>query len=379
MKTWPTKKLGEVCEIIGGGTPKTAISEYWNGDIVWITPKDLGKLENGEIFDSSKKISKEGLKKSSARLLPKGTVVLSSRAPIGYVAIASIPLATNQGCRNFVCGNNIYNHYLYYFLKSSTNLLNSLGSGSTFSEISGSRLKQLEIPLPPLEIQRKIVAKLEGLLGKIKEAKRLRAEAEDAVQNLLPAELHKIFSEGKKKEWEEKELGDVLDYEQPTKYIVNSVDYSNEYKIPVLTAGKTFILGYTNEKDNIFSVEELPVIIFDDFTTAIKFVDFPFKVKSSAMKILRAKKEKVNTNFLFYIMQTLKLNHDTHKRYWISEYSNIKIPLPPIAEQKKIVAYLDSLFEKTKQIQTLQFQTAADFTNLEQSILHKAFSGELIK
>jgi len=107
------------------------------------------------------------------------------------------------------------------------------------------------------------------------------------------------------------------------------VDYDDKYATPVLTAGKTFILGYTNEKDGIFN-KNLPVIIFDDFTTSIKFVDFPFKVKSSAMKILHTKKNRVDIKFLYYAMQKIKFVNNEHKRYWISEYSKIKIPLPSI-------------------------------------------------
>ena len=140
--------------------------------------------------------------------------------------------------------------------------------------------------------------------------------------------------------WQMVELGEVLDYEQPTKYIVHSVDYDDSYSIPVLTAGKTFILGYTNEKDGILK-KNLPVIIFDDFTTAIKFVDFPFKVKSSAMKILNANKDKADIKFLFYVMQKIKFVSHKHKRYWISEYSKIKIPLPPLKIQEQIVAKIE--------------------------------------
>ena len=134
------------------------------------------------------------------------------------------------------------------------------------------------------------------------------------------------------------ELGEVLEYEQPTKYIVNSVDYDNSYDTPVLTAGKSFILGYTNEKEGIFSSNKLPVIIFDDFTTATKLVEFPFKVKSSAMKILHANQKLADLKFVFYIMQDIKFNSSTHKRYWISEYSKIKTPLPSLAIQKQLVA-----------------------------------------
>jgi restriction endonuclease S subunit len=108
-----------------------------------------------------------------------------------------------------------------------------------------------------------------------------------------------------------------------------------------LTAGKTFILGYTNEKSGIFLQEKLPVIIFDDFTTASKFVDFPFKVKSSAMKILHAKKEKVDIKFAFHSMRRIKFSVNEHKRYWISQYSKIKIPLPPLSVQKEIVEQIE--------------------------------------
>jgi type I restriction enzyme M protein len=140
--------------------------------------------------------------------------------------------------------------------------------------------------------------------------------------------------------WPMVELGEVLDYEQPTRYIVSSEDYSDKYKIPVLTAGKTFILGYTNENTGICD-SDLPLIIFDDFTTATKLVDFPFKVKSSAMKILHAKKERANIKFLFYMMQNIDFSSNTHKRYWISQYSKINIPLPPLETQEQIVKELE--------------------------------------
>lgn len=136
-------------------------------------------------------------------------------------------------------------------------------------------------------------------------------------------------------------LGDILDYEQPTQYIVESVEYNNDYKTPVLTAGQSFILGYTNETQGIYN--KLPVIIFDDFTTASKYVDFPFKVKSSAMKILRVKNNDIaDLRYVYYMMQNIKFNSETHKRYWISEYSNEEIPLPPMSVQEEIVKELDA-------------------------------------
>ena len=135
-------------------------------------------------------------------------------------------------------------------------------------------------------------------------------------------------------------LGDVLEYEQPTKYIVDSVNYDDIFTIPVLTAGKSFILGYTDETTGLF--DNLPVIIFDDFTTAFHYVDFPFKVKSSAMKILKPVKERADIKYLYYKMQTISIDNDLHKRYWISKYSQIQIPLPPLPQQQKIAKILDA-------------------------------------
>ena len=168
-------------------------------------------------------------------------------------------------------------------------------------------------------------------------------------------------------EWQVKKLGEVLDYEQPTKYLVSSTDYKNEYPIPVLTAGKSFLLGNTNEESGIFPKDKLPVIIFDDFTTAIKFVDFPFKVKSSAMKILHAKKSMTDIRFMFYKMLTIKFPHNQHKRYWISECAKIEIPLPPLAAQKQIVERLDKIAE----VQKLNDGLIQKTDELFQSLLHK--------
>ncbi|BBB33008.1 type I restriction enzyme M protein [Thermotomaculum hydrothermale] len=156
----------------------------------------------------------------------------------------------------------------------------------------------------------------------------------------LTGDRYRVIEKRINQKWPMVKLGDVLIYEQPANYIVKSENYSNEFKTPVLTAGKTFILGYTNEEDGIFPKEKLPVIIFDDFTTARKFVDFPFKVKSSAMKILLAT-ERINIKYAFYIMQKINIDTTQHKRYWISEFSNLYIPLPPLEVQKEIVSEIE--------------------------------------
>ena len=149
--------------------------------------------------------------------------------------------------------------------------------------------------------------------------------------------------------WAWCQLDDILDYEQPTDYIVQTTNYSDLYKTPVLTAGKSFIIGYTNESKGIF--RKSPVIIFDDFTTESKYVNFEFKVKSSAMKILKANKL-VNLRYVFYHMSITKLIGESHKRYWISEYSKLHIPIPPYNEQNRIVQTIESIFRQLDSIAT---------------------------
>ena len=143
----------------------------------------------------------------------------------------------------------------------------------------------------------------------------------------------------------EYKLGDLLQYEQPGPFIVKSTKYNDKYVTPVLTPGKSFILGYTNESDGIYKVEGSKVIIFDDFTTASRLIDFDFKVKSSAMKILHtSNKELFDIDYLFYKLQTINIISDTHKRFWISEYSPLKVKIHTINEQKKIVEAINDAF-----------------------------------
>ena len=154
-------------------------------------------------------------------------------------------------------------------------------------------------------------------------------------------------------------LGDVADYEQPTKYLVNSTVYNDNYPTPVLTAGKTFILGYTNEDEGIYFASKSPVIIFDDFTTANKWVDFDFKAKSSAMKMITSKNEKFALlKYIYYWLNTLPNNQidGDHKRQWISNYANKLIPIPPLPVQTEIVKILDALTALTSELTLRQKQ-----------------------
>lgn len=169
----------------------------------------------------------------------------------------------------------------------------------------------------------------------------------------------------------EYELGDLLQYEQPGAYIVGSTEYNDSYAIPVLTAGKSFILGYTNETSGVF--DKLPTIIFDDFTTATQYVNFPFKVKSSAMKILHINTDLVLPKYIFYRMQVIQFDHSTHKRYWIQQYSKIKVGIPALPEQERIVARIEELFSQLDAgVETLK-KTKAQLAVYRQAVLKEAF------
>ena len=176
--------------------------------------------------------------------------------------------------------------------------------------------------------------------------------------------------------WAVTNFGTLLSYEQPTKYIVNNTNYKPTYKTPVLTAGKSFILGYTDETDDIF--DDLPVIIFDDFTTESKYVDFAFKVKSSAMKILHINQELVLPKYAFFLMQATEIDHDNHQRYWISTYSQEIISLPPLSEQIKIIEAIENLFELVQSVDNNIQNLKNAIKSVKSKILDIAIRGKLV-
>jgi type I restriction enzyme S subunit len=246
-------------------------------------------------------------------------------------------------------------------------------TGSNYPSINSTDLANIIVVFPENKEQTKIANFLSSIDEKLNLLKEKKALLEDYKKGIM----QKIFNQEIRfkddngndfEDWENKTLGECLNFEQPTKYLVDSTDYNGDFETPVLTAGKTFILGYTDEVNGIFKKEELPVIIFDDFTTATQFVDFQFKAKSSAMKILKAK-ENTNIKFVYEAMQNLKFEVGGHGRHWISIYSNLYIDFPSLSEQTKIANFLTAIDEKIELVSN-QIQDTQEY---KKGLLQKMF------
>ena len=345
---WEVKKLGEIAEKIGDGlhgTPSyTDESNYY-----FINGNNLinGKIE---ITENTKKIDAKTFLKNDKNLR-KNTLLISINGTIGNIAKynnENVMLGKSVGYFNFEENSD----FLYFVLQTSPvqEHFKSELTGSTIKNLSLKTLRETNLRLPSQDEQQKVAS----FLSLIDERITTQSKIINDLKTLKTATAKKIFSQELRfkddkgnefLEWENILLGDTLDYEQPTNYLVSSTEYDDSFEIPVVTAGKTFILGYTDEKKGVFEKEKLPVIIFDDFTTASQFVDFPFKAKSSAMKILKVKND-TNIRFIFEALQMINYEVGGHGRHWISVFSNLSIFVPSFPEQTKIANFLSAIDSK---------------------------------
>lgn len=377
-KGWVWTTLGEIChfengfafnsnDYKGNGTPLIRISNIVGNSI------DL----RGCVF-----VQKEVDKRF---LVNKGNLLIAlSGATTGKMGIyASDEVAyLNQRVGNLkiVDATVLHPQYRDLFMLSKTETILKLAYGGAQPNISGSVISSFLLPLPPFAEQQRIVKEVRNrllLLDSIEnEAETLHKSINRVKSKILDLAIHgKLVQQDPNDEpasellkrinpkaeiacdnahyrnlpkgWAICRLENIIEYEQPTAYIVSSADYNDTYSTPVLTAGKTFVIGYSNDDEGIFS--NLPCIIFDDFTTDSRLVNFPFKVKSSAMKILKTNKA-IDIEYVASFMSITRLIGDTHKRYWISEYSKLEIPLPPYKEQVRIMNQIKLLFERLDSI-----------------------------
>ena len=183
-------RLGDVCTIVSGSTPSTGVAEYWDGNIKWITPAELNE-DSFYITDSIRHITEQGKNKTGLTYMPVGTVILSSRAPIGKTAITGCEMCCNQGFKNLICTDKIYNEYLYFFLKGKTEYLNSLGRGATFKELSKSIVENIEIPLPTYSVQKQIALQM----SKIESIISLRKQQLSKLDELVKSRFVEMFGD----------------------------------------------------------------------------------------------------------------------------------------------------------------------------------------
>lgn len=267
---WERVKLENLGEIVSGGTPKTSMKEYWNGNIVWLTPKDFSNQKNKYWKKGERSITDEGLKNSSAKLMPKGTVLFTSRAPIGYVGIADTEVSTNQGFKNIIANKENSNEFIYYLLKYITPNIELIAGGSTFKEISASAFKNIEVEVPNLETQEKIASILSALDDKIEINNEMNKTLEEMAQTLFkrwfidfdfPNENGEPYgsSGGKMVDselgeipegWEVEELGKISTLsaggDKPQSF---SKIQTSDYTIPIYSNGveNEGLYGFTNE------------------------------------------------------------------------------------------------------------------------------------
>jgi len=338
---WEEKTLGEVFKTYSGGTPDTTKKKaYYGGTIPFIRSAEINKEET-ELF-----LTQEGLEKSSAKLVNKGDLLVALYgANSGDSAIAKINGAINQAVLCLQSENS--NVFVQNFLQHNRELITQKYLQGGQGNLSGEIIKSIRVPFPSSKEQQKIADCLSSLdeliTAAVERLEGLQQHKKGLLQRLFPCEgsnTPELRFAGFTGAWEEKTLGEVLSYIQPTPYIVDSTVYDSA-GIPVLTAGKTFVLGYTDEADGIFT--NLPTIIFDDFTTESRYINFPFKVKSSAIKMLTLKDDNNDLYFLYSLMSTIDFTVGAHKRYWISEFQNLIVSIPSLPEQQKIASCLSSL------------------------------------
>jgi len=379
---WEVKPLIEVATIATGNTPPTSVSANYGDEYFFVSPADLG--EHKYILDAGKKLSQKGF--GISRKFPSSSVLFTCiGSTIGKCGIAPIELTSNQQINAIFPDKSFSSEYLYYELSFLSPRIKALAGEQAVPLINKTQFGESPVALPPLPEQRAIATALSDVDALLAAQDKLIAKKRDikqaAMQQLLIGKqrLQKTVDSGElivdsegnpvyfSEEWEAKRLGDLLGYEQPTKYLVKDSEYSDDNDVPVLTAGKTFVLGYTNEEHGIFN--SLPAIIFDDFTTANKYVTFPFKAKSSAMKILKPRDATVNLRFVFEMMQLIKFQLGDHKRYWISEFQNIQMEVPSAEEQTAIAIVLSDMDADLAALEQQRDKTRAVKQGMMQELL----------
>ena len=380
---WEVKKLGAVTDVIGGGTPSTSIKEYWNGNINWFTPTEISEIKYS--YSSKRKITSLGLNNSSARMLPIGTILLTSRAGIGDLSILGTESSTNQGFQSLVTKKEINNEFLYYLMKTKKNVLLEYASGSTFLEISPKNLKSIQIPLPPLPEQEAIAEVLsdtDELIGALeKRIAKKRLIKQGAMQKLLSP----------KDDWEVKKLGEVASIFKGKGLPKSALVVGGRYKC--IHYGELFIkykeiileyLSYTNKKDDCFySIRNDVLMPTSDVTpnglaTASCVLEDNVIIGGDIL-VIRIPENVINGIFLSYSIkksreQVMKLvTGSTVYHIYGSDMANFVFKYPKIEEQNRVVTILSDMDREINALEKKLTKTK----ELKQGLMQQLLTGNI--
>ena len=377
---WEYKKIKDIGSVIAGTTPNTNVAEYWNGNLCWISPAELDGSHY--LYDSRKKITEAAVKAKSLRLLPEGTVILSSRAPIGKVVINKIPTYCNQGFKCVVCGKEVYNEFLYWWFWGKTEYLNSLGTGATFKEISKKVVEEILIPVPPLSEQQSIVNYLDAAFAKIDAMKANAEKSLNEAKALFQASLKEMLEP--KEGWEEKTLKEICK-------VINGRAYSKD---EMLKQGKYRLLRVGNFFTNdswYYSDLELEEDKYCDNGDLLYAWSASFGPRIwDGEKVIyhyhiwkMVCSSKIDKYFLCYWLDSDELKKQTmtnlhgatmaHITKGIIEAAHVNFP--PLFEQQSIVATLDSLKSKVDRLQSNFEKISQECDALKQALLREVFEG----
>ena len=392
---WRMVPLGEVCTVINGGTPKSNVSTYWGGNVNWLTPKDMGQMEGRHIAETPRKITAMGLDNCSARLVPAGSVIMSTRAPIGHLAINQAPMAFNQGCRGMIPGKDLDPVFLFHFLSASNAALNDLGTGTTFKELSATALRAFPIPLPPLDEQKRIVAVLDEAFQGVSSA-RTNAEANLAdADELFGAALDRIyrieganwptatlpsvcldFGRGKSRH---RPRNDPRLYDGPYPFIQTGdisraghllTDFEQTYSSFGLQQSKLWSAGTVCVAIVGATIGESAVTAFD--------CCFPDSVIGMTPDPQRA-----DAQFVEYALCCFKAElkeagkGSARDNINLATFEARHFPMPDIRTQRAVVERLNEISRLKEEVGGESDFKLAALETLRQSLLQKAFSGEL--
>jgi type I restriction enzyme S subunit len=395
MNRWPTKPLEKLALLFGGSTPSRNNPTYWSGDIHWVTPTDLPMPDEGIslVEETKDKITKAGLENCAANMVPKGTVLFSSRATIGKVAVANVSLATNQGFANFVPGPEITSRFLAYSLWYHREDIARLSGSTTFKEVSRSTLRKYEIPVPPLTEQERIVKRLD----EADQLRKLRARADRRTAEFIPALFHKMFGEPvtNPKRWPVIPAGELM---LSCEYGCSQRANENGEGIPMLRMGNVTSAG-------LFDLSDLKHVQLDGCDLEkyrLKWGDVLFNRTNSRELVGKTGLwedhfEAVAASYFIRARFNAEEEHPQHFTSFMNlpymkqrlmemargaigqsninaqELKSIRVPVPPLPLQKEFAERV----KEVRELESVQIQSRAKLDVLFASLLDKAFKGEL--